>query len=477
MPTSACKKKLYAFDPKIPPLHVTTQHTSKKERVVLGDSQALERNVRQLLADKVSGNQVGIWLLVPEHLRLGTWDLLRRWSGEPTEHLYPRLAMQVVNESVLCTCNLRCGRTLSQKGFELANGLPFVAADQAVHQLFSGHTVAEAQALQTALGKLRLASGHFRGRLLAVDPHRCHSYSKRQMRRHQLNAQSKPGKVTQTFFLLDTETFAPVCFTIGSAARTATQAAPELLDLAEAILCLQRPGAARPLVMADEEHYTSELFQKIGARPFDLLVPMKSSPHLLERWRRIPPEQFQRHWAGFATVKNPYQFGADKIDCFEIVERFGEVPADYQFKGFLSSADRPEVQDLSCHFPQRWHVEEFFKFDQALGWKRAGTLNLNIRYGQMTMALVAQAVLHQFRQRIGSPYQSWDAVHMAKNLFSGLDGDIRVHDDTIVITYYNAPNVDVLRARYEELPQKLQAENIDPRIPWLFNFKLDFRFK
>jgi hypothetical protein len=36
--------------------------------------------VRQLLADKISGNQVGIWLLAPEHLRLGTWDLLCAWS-------------------------------------------------------------------------------------------------------------------------------------------------------------------------------------------------------------------------------------------------------------------------------------------------------------------------------------------------------------------------------------------------------------
>ena len=35
-----------------------------------------------LLADKVSGNLLGIFLLVPEHLRLGTWDLLRTWSGD-----------------------------------------------------------------------------------------------------------------------------------------------------------------------------------------------------------------------------------------------------------------------------------------------------------------------------------------------------------------------------------------------------------
>jgi hypothetical protein len=27
------------------------------------------------------------------------------------------------------------------------------------------------------------------------------------------------------------------------------------------------------------------------------------------------------------------------------------------------------------------------------------------------------------------------------------------------------------------LPQILESENVDPRIPWLYNFKLDFRFR
>jgi len=27
------------------------------------------------------------------------------------------------------------------------------------------------------------------------------------------------------------------------------------------------------------------------------------------------------------------------------------------------------------------------------------------------------------------------------------------------------------------LPEKLAAERVDPRVPWLFNFKLDFRFR
>ncbi len=95
----------------------------------------------------------------------------------------------------------------------------------------------------------------------------------------------------------------------------------------------------------------------------------------------------------------------------------------------------------------------------------------------MTMALLAQTVIHQFRKRVGDPFESWDAAHLGKNLFGALDGDIRVVDDTIIVTYYNAPKVESLRAHYQGLPAKLEADKINPRIPWLYGFKLDFRFK
>jgi hypothetical protein len=45
-----------------------------------------------MLADKVSGDLAGVWLLVAEHLRLGTWDLLCGWTGQPSERVEPRLA-------------------------------------------------------------------------------------------------------------------------------------------------------------------------------------------------------------------------------------------------------------------------------------------------------------------------------------------------------------------------------------------------
>ena len=42
---------------------------------------------------------------------------------------------------------------------------------------------------------------------------------------------------------------------------------------------------------------------------------------------------------------------------------------------------------------------------------------------------------------------------------------------------YNAPNVEQLRKHYEDLPERLAAEQIGASIPWLYGYELDFRFR
>jgi hypothetical protein len=283
--------------------------------------------------------------------------------------------------------------------------------------------------------------------------------------------------VAQSFFVLDADTHQPVCFTTATSARSATTAAHELLEMAASILDTQ-PG--QTLVVADAEHFTVELLDRVKTETnFDLLVPMSDQPRLRQKLQALPPETFRRRWAGYATAKMPYTpKGSTNGPFCQYIQRLGERPDEYRFKAFLSTRDGDEVEAMTVDFPKRWHVEEFFNAHQALGWARAGTCNLNIRYAQMSMALVAQAAIDQFRKNLHAEAMNWDSRHLAKTYFGGLEGDIRVIDgDTILVTYYNAPTADHLRQVYEDLPSRLRAEGIDPRVPWLYGFKLDFRFR
>lgn len=355
--------------------------------------------MRQLLADKVSGTSVGLWLLLPEYLRLGAWELLCGWTGRSGERVEPRLALQLVNEAALCVAGVREKRSLGQRGFEAACGLPFIATDTAIHDLLDRHTIEEAQELQVALGLLRRQAGDFQGALLAIDPHRMPSASKRRMRRFQDKHHQRARKQLQTFFCLDADTGQPLAFTTGTATRTATQAAMDLMELASRIL----PGAPRrPLVLADAEHYSVELFDHaLEHTPFDLLVPQPRFPSVQREMARIPESQWNRHWAGYATATRPHRFEGGKQALLQIAEREGAREPDYTYKNFIATAPRDELQSLTRDYPKRWRIEQFFDTYQHLGWNRAGTLNLHIRYGQMTMSLIAQAAVSKLRERLG----------------------------------------------------------------------------
>jgi len=336
--------------------------------------------------------------------------------------------------------------------------------------------VAESQHLQVALGKIRSTFRHFYARLLAVDPHRIRTYSNRQMVRRRNDNESKPVKMAQTFFCLDADTKQPICFTTGTSARTVTQATPELLKLTNDILNVRE---TKPLVLADSEHYSSKLLDWVCSQsPFEMMIPFKKPSVIEKEVSSLSVGSFKRHWAGYASAKTTYHIKDSTCSPYYLFfQRNGERSEEYRYDAFLCTCDRNEMEEMALNYPERWHIEEFFKNYQALGWKRVGTMNLNIQYGKMTMTLIAQAAIHMLRQRIGSPLNEWDSEHLSKDFFRGLEGDIRVKNDTIIVTFYNAPNCRLLRAHYENLPSKLHAEGVSPYIPWLYNFKLDFRFK
>ena len=172
--------------------------------------------------------------------------------------------------------------------------------------------------------------------------------------------------MAQPFFSLDADKQEPLCLTLASSARVITPATRELLVLAAAIL---KDDGRRPRGLADNEHYRVELFDWISSdSPFDLLTPMPYNASVRRAIQGLPPEAFKRHWAGYATAKQRYSLTRSLGGpYYHFIQPKGEQEQDYDFQAFLCTTDRDEMEDLSRTYPQRWHVEEFFKNDQALG--------------------------------------------------------------------------------------------------------------
>jgi len=428
----------------------------------------VERAFRERLSKKVSSTLVGLWFLVAEHLRLGSWDLVKGYTGGGDASLAPRIAMQMVNEASLCKQRVREKNYITHQGFELLNGLGFLVADEQAHELLSSHTVLQAQSLQEALMLNRLSRGHYPGNTIAIDPHRIISTTRRVMPKKKKQPGEPSKKMLQTFFALETQAGQPIGTGIGSPGVNTTKATIDLLNMVEKV----RPNA---LILADKEHFTKDLARYIKQHTqFDFLIPAPSTQRIKKIERSLV---FQPIWAGYAVAETTFQFAGDKQEYRLLVQREGEQCTPYKYMSFITTSNLPAVDLLSEQYPQRWSIEDFFNFDGAMGFDRASTFNLNVRYGKMSLAMIAQAAACQFRQKLPNPYKRWNAAHLADAVFSKFDGAVSVKDDTIYVTCYKVPAELNLQHNYQNLPQKLISEGIDPRIPWLYNYKLDFNFK
>ncbi len=201
-------------------------------------------------------------------------------------------------------------------------------------------------------------------------------------------------------------------------------------------------------------------------------MPAAKTKKVMGTIQRLP---YHRHWAGYATAEIPYKYKQSTYELRLIGQRSGEK--EYSYKPFIATGNALSLALITEKYPQRWSIEEFFNFEGAMGWDRAATLNLHIRYGKLSLALMAQAASYQLKKKLPVPYKKWTAKHLADAIFRGIDGDVRVKDDTIIVTLYNVPEHLHLRHHYENMPEKLAREGINPGIPWLYNLKVDFRFK
>lgn len=411
---------------------------------------------------------IGLWFLAAEHLRLGSWDLIKGYTKSVDRDIEPRIAMQAVNEAAMCKSRVRKKNYITHQGFELLNGLGFLATDQQINELFDKRTVSQAQALQEALSLIRLHNGHYTGDIIAIDPHRIMSTTKRIMPMKKKQANRPSQKMLQTFFALNTQTGQPIGCGIGSPGVNTTKATLELLNMVKRI-------NNKAMILADKEHFNRNLARNIEQDfQFEYLVPTITTKRIKGIERSLT---FKRHWAGYAIAETRFNFNRYKEKYRLIVQREGEIESKYVYKSFLTLSEKPAKELLTEMYVKRWSIEDFFNFDGAMGFDRASTFNLNIRYGKMSLALLAQAATFQFRQKLPKPYNRWNALHFSDAILNNIDGDLRVKDDTIIVTCYNAPKQLNLQENYQNLPQKLTLQGINPKAPWLFDFKVDFRFK
>jgi hypothetical protein len=226
--------------------------------------------------------------------------------------------------------------------------------------------------------------------------------------------------------------------------------------------------------MADKEHFTYDLFKKTQQKAtLDLLAPALNTKRVQGLIKDL---RYRPLWAGFALAETIFNFDGHSEKFRLIAQRTGERKEDFKYNVFITTSDKSAKTLVCKDYDRRWSVEEFFRFENAMGLNRAATLNLNIRYARLAFSMMAQAATYQLRNKLKGGYNTWNAEHLSEEILAWTDGDIRVEDDTIIVTIYD-PHKHIDTNKYVNMPNILQNEGVNPKIPWLYDFKLDFRFK
>lgn len=421
-----------------------------------------------MLAQKVSGTSAGLWLIIPEMLRLGIWDILKAWTGQDDTALEPKIALQMINESALCINRVRRQNSLGHQGFQLVNGMGRLVTDQQAHLLMNQHTIEQTQQMLINLGIQRQLNDHYKGELIAIDPHRIVSSSKRIMAKKKKVSDAPSKKMIQTFFAVSAFTGQPIMATMASTGMPTSRSTLSLLNSIGNII------TSESLLMADKEHFTYDLFKEtLQKAKLDLLAPALNTKRILSQIKTLA---YKTLWAGFALAETSFNFDGHSEQFRLIAQRTGERKEDFKYNAFITTSNKC-AKTLVCNdYDKRWSVEEFFRFENEMGLNRASTLNLNIRYTRLAFSMMAQAATYQLRNKLKGEYNNWNAQHLAREILAWTDGDIRVKGDTIIVTIYN-PHKHIDMNKYINMPRILENEGINPRIPWLYGFKLDFRFK
>jgi hypothetical protein len=220
----------------------------------------------------------------------------------------------------------------------------------------------------------------------------------------------------------------PLGFTVASTGKTCSKATLDLIQL------VQRAGINEGLILADKEHFTQVISEYFNHHPtLDMLIPAPNIQSVTTNFNKI---NYQPLWAGYAIGETLFSYKGSDLKYRLIVQREGELTEQYRYKAFISTSKENAQRLLTQIFDQRWSIEEFFNFEGAMGWNRASTFNLNVRYGKQSLALLAQAATYQLKSRLPQPYKQWSATTLAEKVLTNMEGDIRVKDDKIIITYY-----------------------------------------
>ena len=453
----------------------------KKEKVVILDKSykpknivisrhSIEHDVTNLLRKGLTTTSAGGFFFIPYLLQLDAHNLLEntgkpKLSGIPKE----RLGLGMIFESLFgYKVGVRSLDSVSKADFGLLAGLPFLPSPSTQYRHLQRYSIKEGLSLQSALGKKMLQLGQIKTTEspINIDAHNIKTYSRKEMKKSYITQDKKYGKAIRTFYTQDQISKKPLMAIASYSGTSVSQITEKLVKETKEIL------KRNFIMVADKEWYCGQLIQDLHKKHgVSILVPVKRSQKRLNEFETVPIDQYNNSISGniaavYTTMKN---FSGPLLLMLK-------KNPDGKFFALITPNQRLTEDDAFPIYTKRWNIEQFFGENSFLGINHLPSLNLNAIQMTLSLRLLAFQVFDNFRNDLGAPYNRKTAKIIHREFIDGVQGQIQLKGDTIMIKIFGFEHEAAAASIFTNLENKLRSTNVDPRIPWLGNRKLAFKF-
>lgn len=422
-----------------------------------------------MLKRGLTTTSAGGFFFIPYLLQLKAYKYLSG-MGKPKLEGIPkeRLALGIIFESLFgYTKGIRAVDSVGKTDFGLLFGLPFLPSPSTQYRYEQSVSTKEGLDFQVALGRRLVELAQVSaGFPVNIDAHNVKTYSRKEMKQSYLTKEERYGKAIRTFYTQDQHSGKPLL-------AMATYSGTKVAQVTQRITGLTQDILERDFLMvADKEWYCGQLINELHkAYGVSLLVPIKRSKKRVAEFAAVPWEAYEKTAGGsiaivYTTMK----------DFNGPLQLFLKKRPDGKYFALLTPCEDVAKEMVMPTYTKRWRIETFFGQNYFLGIDHFPSLNLNAIQAVLSLRLVAFHAMDNFRHDLGAEHISKTPDLIYRHFLDGVQGRVQLRGDMITVSVYGFKYDREVASIFMNLESKLIRAGVDPRIPWLGNRRLEFKF-
>ena len=440
-----------------------------KARKIVVTRHGIEHDVSAVIKRGLTTTSAGGFFFIPYMLQLGAHHLVAS-LGEAKQQGIPneRLALGIVFESIFgFTAGIRAVDSVSRVDFGLLAGLPFLPSVSTQYRFLQDVSVQDGLDFQTKLGKQLISLGQITpGSPVNVDGHNIKTFSRKGMKLSFLTKEDRYGKAIRTFYTQDQESKKPLIALAAYSGTTVSQVTRQLAAQTRDVL------GRNFFMVADKEWYCGQLIQELHKQcGVSVLTPVKSTTKSKKEFDTIPLDKYEHTLYGNIATLYTTMTNFDSPLRLLLKRR-----RDGKYFALITPAAEMTAETAMPVYTKRWRIENFFAENAFLGMDRLPSMNLNAIQTMLSLRMFAYHVMDNFRYDLGHPYRNHTPELIHREFVDGIQGRVQLRNDVLEVSVYGFQHQAAVESILTSSDKKLEQANVDPRIPWLGNRRLRFKF-